>query len=179
MSGEIVHTDEQLRELTVINRIDDKDLRSVAQSDDPFAAALALAAELYGDVQDVTQELGNGFTLVEKDALEGEHMVLMYWVFNEGDFGEFASIAAVTASQKRVIFNDGSTGVFAQLKEYTQETKRNGGLLAPKGLRANEYPTCKECGKAMPRNLSECKNCGNASDARSSATTYYIDLTSE
>lgn len=178
MSGEIVHSDEQLRELTVMNRVSDKEMRAIAQAENPFEAALAMAADLYGEVLDVSKELGNGFALVDKADLTGERMILLYWAFNEGDFGEFASIAAVTTSQKRVIFNDGSTGVYAQLREFTQDTKRTGGLLAPMGLRANTYDTCpeKNCNRAMNRNAAECQHCGYAGDKRSSATTYYIDL---
>lgn len=183
MTSEIVHNDEQLRELTVMNRVSDKDMRAVATAENPFEAALALAADIYGGVIDASTELGNGFTLVEKIDLTGERMVLLHWQFNEGDHGEFASIAAVTGSQKRIIFNDGSSGVYAQLREFTQEHKRSGGMLAPRGLRANTYDTCPEkkggCGRAMGKTLTECKNCGWEGEARGSATTYYIDVSGE
>lgn len=177
MSEVIERTDEQIRELTVLNSISDKDMRTIAASENAYEAALLFAQETFGEVRELSDELGNGFALIEdKSKLEGIGMLVLNWRFNEGDFGMFASVAAVTEKNDKVIFNDGSTGIYSQLRTYTDETGHTGGLKARHGLRGSSYDTCINCNRGKPKSLIECTHCGDDSDKRSSSTTYYFDV---
>lgn len=161
--------------LSRAQQFSDEELRNV----DSFESAFALAESMFGEVTDVTQELGNGFTLItDKAPLVNTAFVILSCAFNEGDFGTFASIACVTKAGEKYIFNDGSTGVHNQLFELILTKKRTGGFLAPTGLNASEYDTCanKDCLRARPNAMKTCVHCGDTSEKRGTATTYFLNL---
>jgi hypothetical protein len=168
---------QEAKALAKRDRVDDETLRNIASFEDAFA----LATELYGDVTDVTEELGNGFTLItDKAPLVGKEMIVVSCAFSDGDFGQFASVAAVTKDGGKFIFNDGSTGVYNQLFELVRTKKRTGGFHLPSGLTASTYPTCPPsdggCSRARPNGMKVCQHCGNESERRSEGTTYFINL---
>lgn len=159
-TAELELTDDQVAEMSTTEKAHEKQLREVQTWDD----ALALSAEIHGDVQDITEKLGTGFNLLkDKDRLVGKPFVVISFGFNEGDFdGYFTSLAVVTKDEKKYIVNDGSTGIRDQLMELARETRRFGGWLVPHGLRKSEYNyEDKETGKITP------------------ATTYYLDTSTD
>jgi hypothetical protein len=168
----------EAKALANANRFTDEELRNITSFDD----ALALAQSVYGEITDITEELGNGFTLIsDKSPLVDNPFVIVSCAFNDGDFGSFASVAAVTKDGKKYIFNDGSTGVHNQLFELARTKKRTGGFMAPSGLTASEYDTCPPgdggCSRARPNAVKTCTHCGNTSERRSTSTTYFLNLT--
>jgi hypothetical protein len=161
------------KELSRTQRFEDADLRAIST----FEEAFALAEQMFGEITDVTQELGNGFTLItDKSVLVDKPFVIISCSFNDGDFGQFASIAAVTKTNEKYIFNDGSTGVHNQLFELARTTKRTGGFMAPTGLSKSDYDTCAECLRARPNAVKTCGNCGDTSEKRKTGTTYFLNL---
>jgi hypothetical protein len=91
-------------------------------------------------------ELGDGFRLAteeDKRRLIGVPLLLLEWMFYQGDFGDFVSIKVVAQSENgqasKWILNDGSTGICADLRDFTTKTGRTKGLLVRKGLRASDY----------------------------------------
>lgn len=142
----------------------DDQLRSIKSFDD----ALALASELYdGEVHSITEELGNGFTVLsteDKDRLINVPFIIIGTRFNQGKEGEFVTIALTTKSGEKYIINDGSTGIFRQLAGdpsagepgLVERTGRPGGWYVPCGLRRSDYEVEVD-GKVR------------------SATTYYLD----
>jgi hypothetical protein len=163
------------KELSRTQRFDDADLRAITT----FEEAFALAEMAFGEITDITQELGNGFTLItDKSVLVNKPFVIVSCAFNDGDFGQFASIAAVTRDNQKYIFNDGSTGVHNQLFELARTKKRTGGFFAPSGLSQSDYDTCanKDCLRARPNAVKECAHCGDTSEARKTGTTYFLNL---
>jgi hypothetical protein len=101
--------------------------------------------------------------------------LILHFGLNDGDFGEFASIAAVTKNNDKYIFNDGSTGIKEQLLDLARTHQRFGGFMVHGGLNESTYPTCADCNKARSPKVDVC-GCGDTSEKRSSATTYYLDL---
>ncbi len=173
-TGGAVATIEQLRDMSKLERFTDANLRAITSFEDAFA----LAKDVYDDVVDVTAVLGNGFTLTtDKSVLVGKKMVIVHFGLNEGDFGEFASVAVVTAENKKYIFNDGSTGIKEQLLDLARTHHRFGGYLVPNGLSKSEYDTCFDCGTARSSKVLVCGKCGDESEKRATGTTYYLDLT--
>lgn len=173
-TGGAVATIEQLRDMSKLEKFTDANLRAITSFEDAFA----LAQDVYSDVVDITAVLGNGFTLTtDKKQLVGKKMVIVHFGLNEGDFGEFASLALVTAENKKFIINDGSTGIKEQLLDLARTHHRFGGYLVPNGLNESEYPTCFECGTARPTKVDVCGKCGDTTEKRAVGTTYYLDLT--
>jgi hypothetical protein len=140
----------------IVRRLSDDELRGIESFDDAFRAATVVVPD--GNVVDASQELGNGFTLLDKSQkrqLIGRETIFVQWDFHESDTvfradedgtkipAEFVSVQAVCKAGKngaeKFIFNDGSTGIYRMLKEYTERTGRQGGLYAKKGLRVSEY----------------------------------------
>lgn len=161
-------------------RFDDEQLRNIGT----FEEAMAAAAAAYGSVENITDHLGNGFRLLpenEKGRLVGVTFIILYSSINNGNFGEFASLALVTRNNDRLILNDGGKGIPNNIKDLQNDTKRMGGWAVPHGLRSSEYDCCPEhdggCGK--PRKLSElvCPNplCKNESTLRGKGETFYLD----
>lgn len=120
---------------------DTDSLRNIESFDD----AIALVREQFGDVQTVSDSvLSDGFSLAEKESLEGKPFLIVDFRFNEGDYGnDFVSVNAIEqlpgGGIRKVVFNDGSTGVRDQLRKFQDETGRSGGLYVKRGLRASRY----------------------------------------
>lgn len=131
---------------------------------DSFDAALALVQDTLGAVDVASDELGDGFAILDDKAkLVGVPSLFISWNFNIGDYGEFVSAMVVARNESgaplKVILNDGSTGIYKQLSDYTAKTSKMGGLFARQGLRRSDYTYTDKDGKTAP------------------ATTYYIDQT--
>lgn len=108
--------------------------------------------------------LGDGFDPIDdKRKLVGVDMVLLQWTFSSSDKynGEFVTVRAMTADNRKIRFTDGSTGIAAQLRDLTTAREKaghpypNGGLICP-GLRVSDYTYTNEKGQ------------------KSAASTYYI-----
>lgn len=170
-----------------LERWDDAELRGLTD----YEQAVKQAADLYGGIDDVSKEIGNGFAVLAKDdkaRLVGKPFVALFWTFNAGDYGDyFATMFAISPDGAKFIINDGSSGVYAQLRDYSvTHDGRMGGLSVPAGLRASEYPTCKTCGKPRPKNIEVCTNlmnngtdCNDKSDARDTGRTFYLDTAAQ
>lgn len=174
-------------------RISDETLSMIGNTDfgtgDAFADAMAIAEGVYGEIHNAGEVLGNGFALLDdKSKLVGKALLALYWTFHPGDYGQFVSIAVVTAEKidghQKFIVNDGSTGICAQLDAYTTtHDGRNGGLAVRQGLRESTYATCKGCERPRPSDVDVCENtlsngtqCGNNDTTRGTGETYYLDL---
>lgn len=176
MSQEVELSPENLRALSSLQAFaNDADLRSVGSFED----AVKLAEEINGSVVDISEELGSGFAvLTDKSKLVKEPFVLIQWRFNVGDFTRpFVSAGLVTKRGEKFIINDGGTGIMKTLLDYSQETKRFGGILVPRGLRVSDYPTCPDCGRPMTQDMVVCDNekCGYEGTARAKGQTFYLD----
>lgn len=145
----------------------DSELRQMAT----FEEAVRLTQEAHGGVSVVSEELGDGFALLnDKSKLIGVPCLFMEWAFREGDFSRpFVSVRIAARNPdgglSRYIINDGSTGLADQLAEYTKQTGKLGGLFAVHGLRVSEYDVDKDgvpVGKDSP-------------DKAGKAATFYID----
>lgn len=164
------------KELTTKRAFSDDVLRGITTIEE----AMALVAETYGGITHVDElELGNGFRLLgeDKDRLIGVPFVILTFGFNEGDFGEFASVLLVTDRSDRIILNDGSTGIYEQLLDILKNSGKTGGIFFPHGLRKSTYDTCKECGRPRKPSATEC-TCGDTTERRSTGKTYYLDTSS-
>ena len=169
---------ERMRDLT------DDVMRGIGETGDAFADAVAIAEQLYGSVQELAEEFGSGFQLIEtKAALVGKKFLLLKWNFTQGDYGVYVSAAVVTAEGGKYIINDGSTGVCQQLHEYSVKHGKFGGFIASRGLRESTYATCKACGAPRSSFDETCANqlpngstCGDADTARGAGNTFYLDL---
>jgi hypothetical protein len=151
-------TEDQLNEVSKLNRVSDEELRSITSFDD----AMRFAAETYGSVEDLSTELGNGFNLIsDKNALVGKKMVVIAVGFNDGDYGRFVSVACVTHDNKKYIFNDGSAGIRDQFQELVMRTNRHGGWTVAKGLRRSDYEYQTSTGDLVP------------------AATFYLDTSTD
>lgn len=152
-----------------------EDLRAVTSIED----ALQLAAREHGGVVEASGEVGDGFTLLDKDEkmrLVGVPLLFLEWQFNPGDYGgNFVSARVFQFGEQggiagRFIINDGSTGIYETLREYTERTGRTGGLLVKRGLRASTY-NLDENNEPLPKNADPALIKGKA-------TTYYLDTSS-
>jgi hypothetical protein len=155
-------------------RIDDDTLRELHSFDD----AMQLATELHGSVEDIADEIGNGFVVLkDKSKLIGQKCLFIEWRFLDGDYGDdgFVAVTVMTARNEKFILTDGSTGIRDQLRDLTARTGRYGGYLVNSGLRVSQYDTCDECGKPRTRNELTCSRCDDVSDKRSKGETFYID----
>jgi hypothetical protein len=169
--------------------ITDQFLRGIGKvSGDAFEDAMRLAEQIYGEVGNFADEMGNGFAVLkDKTQLVGVKSLFLRWRWHDGDFGDFVSAAVVTATGGRYVINDGSSGIAAQLRDYEQEHPgKDGGMVAYYGLRESSYSTCKACGKPRDSRTDECFNtlsngsvCGDTDTARGTESTFYIDLTGE
>jgi hypothetical protein len=173
MADEIELSVDNIRALASLqNFADDADLRGIGSYED----ALALAEEINGNVIDIAEELGSGFALLDdKNKLVGEEFVLIQWRFSSGDYGMFVSAGLVTKTGKKYIINDGSSGIRDMLLEFSQSTKRFGGMKVPRGLRESTYATCFECGVPMTTDEPECTKCGYVGEKRGKGQTFYLD----
>lgn len=104
-------------------------------------------------VVNAAEEIGDGFVLLSKDdkpKFEGVAMMLLSWVFAEGDHkkedgtkGEFVAVRFVTREMNgtigKYILTDGGTGIYEQLKSYSVRSGNKQAMYVPKGLRVSRY----------------------------------------
>lgn len=150
---------------------DDDALRGITNIED----AIAIASAQWGQISDYAEEYGTGFTVLEdKNALVDKPFLALAWRINEGDFGGFVSMIAVTQEGGKFIVNDGGDGIFRQLYNVTANEGRNGGLWVSGGLRRSEYSTCANCDRPRRPSEAECMVCSDKNEARHRASTYYL-----
>ncbi len=129
----------------VRRRYDDDALRAIRTADD----AAKLAVEIDGAIEDISDILGTGFAVLdknEKSRLIGIPFLVLDWKFSKGDMGEFASMLVVTRGGEKYIVNDGSTGIADQLRRLG--TPR--AIKVSHGLRVSEYDVeDRETGQVM------------------------------
>lgn len=169
------------------NELTDDALRDLANSADAYGDAEKLLSLLYGGIDDASEVLGNGFTLLsheDKAKLIGVGFVALKWSFHQGDHGEFVSAVIIARDGGRYILNDGSTGIWKSLRDYTNRTGRQVALRVPRGLRESTYATCKSCNKPRDPRETSCLNmlpndtyCGDESTERGTGRTFYLDVT--
>ena len=113
-----------------------------------MSEALRLAGGAWGQTLNVDDELGDGFTLVKKDEIEGLPMIIMEWAFRKstenGGQRPYVSVRAAVKLKNgqlwKVIFNDGSApGIAEQLATLTKKHNRYGGVTVPQGIRRSDY----------------------------------------
>lgn len=140
-----------------------------------FEDAVALYQQVTGqEVVEAREEIGDGFDYLDnKDYLVGRPSLILKWEpalsesFTDRDGKPLKTVQVwvITQGIKGTLkfrISDFSTGLCEQLWEYSLRTGRNGGLMAPKGLRKSEFPYVnKETGE------------------RTVAKTYYLDLTKD
>lgn len=115
----------------------DTELRGITSFED----AKRLAAEKFGSIDDATDVMGTGFTVLngkDKDRLVKVPFIILSMDFNEGDQGPFVSFTCVTEDDRKYVVNDGGTGIYRQLDEWFVRTGKGGGLFV-NGLRKSEY----------------------------------------
>lgn len=121
--------------------------------------AIALAQAEYGTILNIHEtELGDGFRVASEDdkrRLIGVPLFLLEWHWNDGDFGQFVSVAAIAQGENgqatKWILNDGSTGIREQLADFETKYNRNGGLNVRNGLRVSDYNTDLETGEPLSK----------------------------
>lgn len=148
-------------ELTQPDGFTNDELRSLNTLED-------ISTILGGQVVNAADEMGNGFTIMEKeqkDRLCGVPLVILSWSVNVGDHGLFVSAYVAELNKQgqvvgKWIVNDGSmkSGLGQQLKELTDEKGMVRGLFVPNGLRRSDYEYTNDKGETAP------------------TSTYYIDL---
>lgn len=106
-----------------------------------FADAEALLSGAGIGIYDAADEIGDGFAMLDdKNALVDIPMILVSWLFAEGDFGNDYCIArVVTGEGKKFVITDGGTGFASQIRDYEKRTGRTAGLLVKRGLRRSDY----------------------------------------
>ena len=162
-------------------------MRSVVFNEDAlrnltsFDEAIALTTAVLGEpVTDASQELGDGFALLDSDhkgRLANVPLLLMDWNFYDGDFGrKFVAVHIVARNPdggiSKYILNDGSTGICDTLAKYTMRTGKTGGLRVNNGLRESVYTYCEQCQSADKCALPETHK---AQGKHKRAVTYYLD----
>lgn len=134
----------------------DDDLRSIESIHD--------VAGLFDNAPvNVSEVLGNGFTLLDSDdkfKLQDVPFVIVksQTFMSERHKRLFTTLHLVTESGGKFIINDGSTGIHAQIQQL-EKAMPNGGylpLMVPHGLRLSEYKTIVD-------------------GEEKAATTYYLD----
>lgn len=111
-----------------------------------------------GIAVETMEDYGTGFKIVDKASLVNVPFIILEWRFNDGDFGTFVSVAAVTKHNEKVIFNDGSekSGIHAQLRMVTDQriardhATPQAGLLVEGGLTRSDYTYDGDDGKPKP-----------------------------
>jgi hypothetical protein len=142
-----------------------KDVAVTAPTDDMYRDikslqdALTLARETYGEPQDVSEVLGNGFNVLptaDKGRLVGVPFLIMEWRFYQGDQGEAVALMLVTEQGEKLIVNDGSTGIREQLKSLPRKP-----VIVRRGLVCSDYdytnPATGEVSRATTYYLSTSK----------------------
>src|SRR5258708_28763015 len=84
-----------------LSKVDVRNIKSVEEAQALFGAA----------VQEASETLGDGCELIkEKDQLIGKAFLILEARPISGDFGDFYTVAAIMADNRKVRFSDGSTG---------------------------------------------------------------------
>lgn len=161
-------------DLTAITRpIDNDQLRNVRD----FGSAMELLESMGVPLVDSSEELGTGFTKTDnKEQFVGVPLVVLYWSFHDGDFGEdpFVAIHLVTKDGGRYILTDGSTGIRDELRKWTENNNgRTHGMLCQNGLSKSEYKYCENCKSTNSRKATTCRTCNTSKDL-GKAFTYYM-----
>ena len=94
----------------------------------------------------------NTTELVEdKDTLIGKPFLITAWRENqEGDFGAFVSVMAITQDNRRIVFNDGSSGIRLQLQELALKGIAS-RVLCKDGLRSSDFRFDEKSGDIVKR----------------------------
>lgn len=174
----------RLKELSRSERVADRDLRNITS----FADAMAYIQQHYDEAVNVAENLGNGFTVLdrdEKDRLVGVPFLILGYTLNDGDYGDegFCSLMIVTGEDKRFVINDGGAGIREQLLDLAEQYPgRFGGFFVPRGLSVSTYATCPGCNRPRRESVEVCTNllsngseCGNTETKRGEGSTYYLD----
>ena len=156
-------TQDTTANLPAVQTFDPEDLRAISSFQD---AQRLLEATGIG-IADATTEIGDGFVLLDnKDELLNKPLIILAWLFADGDFGEkFSVMRIVTADGGKYVVTDGGTGIKAQLESYTQRTGRSAGHFVERGFRKSEYDTD-----------SEGKPTQDKSKAKGRGTTHYLNV---
>jgi hypothetical protein len=100
-------------------------------------------ASLLGNAKSLTTAVDDGFTLVERETLRDQPMVISKYTINNGTNGKWSRIWAVTADEngnpRQVKFEDGSRsgkGITATLEEMARLGVRGGVAVI---LRGEDY----------------------------------------
>lgn len=129
-----------------------------------FNAAVALAQEVTGGVEQASDVLGDGFALLPTDGkgtLVGVPLLILAYNFSEGDNGEFVTLRVITKDNRKLIVNDGSTGIRDQLKDYDSRSQGR-SLYVANGFRRSDYQY-----DDVNQKTGEIK--------KKNATTFYLD----
>lgn len=114
-----------------------------------FEDALALVQDVFGGEVIDSQDLGDGFALVEdKTGLLGTPFIILAATFSEGEYkredgtmGTFVSCRIVTEDGRKMVLNDGGSGIHDQIQMlWTMKPEVVGKpIICRKGLRVSEY----------------------------------------
>lgn len=140
-----------------------EDLRAIASFED----AKRLLMEQGVEMRDASHEIGDGFVMLEnKDDLVNKPLIILAWMFTDGDFGDkYSILRLVTADGRKLVVTDGGTGIKAQLQEYTERTGIQQGLFVERGLRKSEYDTDVNGQPTQDKTLATGRGC-----------TYYLNV---
>lgn len=132
--------------------VPDIDFRNISSMADYVAAI--------GGEQAVTlahEELGDGFTEIEKDDLVGVRCIFTDWTFRfsdkytrEGEPTEWVRVRGIDQNGRKFWFADGSTGIYAQLRKLTNRTGKREALYVHDGLVRSDYTYTDEKGNSSP-----------------------------
>ncbi len=173
-------------EVTPAVRLSDDELANVAS----FQDAMNLVNERFGgEIIDVAQELGTGFSVLDDKArLIGVPFIILEARESEGDYtrngepGTFVSLTLVCDDRKgggKFIVNDGGTGIRDQLLSYWKNNPDKCGTTA-EGMHYSTVPFLVRNGLSRSSYYRDPKT-GDVSrkqqDGYEPAETYYLDLT--
>lgn len=136
--SEVTASGEKVKKVRNSDAYDITELRGVTSFND----AKSLATEKFGELDNASDVMGSGFTVLngsEKTRLIGVPFVILSMDFNAGDQGPFVSFLVVTKDNAKYVVNDGSSGIYAQLDEWFLRTSKAGGILVEGGLRKSDY----------------------------------------
>jgi hypothetical protein len=158
--------------LSIARPIDNDQLRTVTD----FNSAMELLENMGVPLVDSSEELGTGFKKTDnKKQFVGVPLVVLFWTFHDGDFGEdpFVAIHLVTRDGGKYILTDGSTGIRDELRKWTENNNgRTFGMICETGFSESEYKYCEGCQTTNTKKSTKCRSCG--SPKLTKALTYYM-----
>lgn len=106
--------------------------------------AIAAIQQTFGGIGEASNELGDGFAVVQNKAtLIGVPLLLAEWTIRKGDTGDYVVVRALARAQdgrmSKLVITDGGSGILKQLREFTERTGKRGGLMVRNGLRESTY----------------------------------------